>query len=256
MSIAEQIPADPSGSGRAALVTGGSSGIGLAIARALAGEGYALTVAARGRERLEGAVAALRGDGIAVRGTVADVSRESDVVRLLAGHREEWGRLDVLVNSAAVGALGRVDSLDAAQVDEQLAVNVRGLAIVTREALPLLRAAAAEHGKALIVNLASLAGTTGQASASIYAATKAAVLNFTESTHREVGAEGIQCTALAPSFVDTPMTEFLRGHVPAAEMLPADDVGEAVRFLLRTSPNCHVPLLTMTRRAEASPAAL
>ena len=235
-------------------MTGGSSGIGLAVGRTLAREGYGVTLAARGGDRLDAAVEALRGEGLRAQGVVCDVSREGDVAELLARHRDAYGRLDVLVNSAGIGVLERVDAIDGAHLGEQLAVNVGGVAIVTREALALLRAAAAEHGKALIVNLASVAGTTGQASASIYAATKAAVLNFTESTHREVGAEGIQCTALAPSFVDTPMTEFLRGHIPAEEMLIPEDVGEAVRFLLRTSPNCHVPLLTLTRRAEASPA--
>ena len=105
----------------------------------------------------------------------------------------------------------------------------------------MLREAGAEHGKALIVNTASIAGKGGQGWLSIYAATKAAVINFTQATHREAGGEGVQCTALAPAFVDTPMTEFVKGQVPAEEMIQPADIGEAVRFLLRTSPQLPRP---------------
>jgi NAD(P)-dependent dehydrogenase (short-subunit alcohol dehydrogenase family) len=76
------------------------------------------------------------------------------------------------------------------------------------------------------------------------------VINFTEGAHREAGAEGVQCTALAPAFVDTPMTEFAKGQVPGEEMIRPEDIGEAVRFLLRTSRNCHVPEIVFTRPGE------
>ncbi len=76
------------------------------------------------------------------------------------------------------------------------------------------------------------------------------MINFSQSTHRETGSAGIQCTALAPGFVDTPMTEFVKGQVPAGEMIQPADLGEAVRFLLRTSPNCHVPEIVFTRPGE------
>ncbi|HEY1355435.1 MAG TPA: SDR family oxidoreductase, partial [Solirubrobacterales bacterium] len=108
----------------------------------------------------------------------------------------------------------------------------------------------AEHGKALIVNTASIAGKAGQAWLSVYAATKAAVINFTQSTHHEFGSQGIQCTALAPGFVDTPMTEFAKGQVPGEDMIRPADIAEGVRFLLRTSPNCHVPEIVFTRPSE------
>ena len=129
-----------------------------------------------------------------------------------------------------------MEEIQTKHLDMQLAVNLRALILGTREGLPLLREAGAEHGKALIVNTASIAGKGGQAWLSIYAATKAAVINFTQSTHREAGGAGIQCTALAPGFVDTAMTEFVKGQVPAEEMIQPSDLGEAVRFLLRTSP--------------------
>jgi NAD(P)-dependent dehydrogenase (short-subunit alcohol dehydrogenase family) len=178
------------------------------------------------------------------------MTEEEDVVGVFAKHRDAYGRLDVLVNNAGVGIGAPMEEIQTKYLDMQLGVNLRALIIGTREGLPMLREAGAEHGKALIVNTASIAGKSGQGWLSIYAATKAAVINFTQSTHREVGGAGIQCTALAPGFVDTPMTEFAKGQVPGEEMIRPEDIGEAVRFLLSTSPNCHVPEIVFTRPSE------
>jgi NAD(P)-dependent dehydrogenase (short-subunit alcohol dehydrogenase family) len=235
---------------KAALITGASSGIGLAIARVLGEDGYALTVSSRRAEKLEAAAEGLRGDGIEVQSVAANMTEEEDVLGVFAKHRETYGRLDVLVNNAGVGIGAPMAEIQTKYLDMQLAVNLRALILGTREGMPMLREAGAEHGKALIVNTASIAGKSGQAWLSIYAATKGAVINFTQSTHREVGGAGIQCTALAPGFVDTPMTEFAKGQVPAEEMIRPKDIGEAVRFLLRVSPNCHIPEIVFTRPGE------
>jgi NAD(P)-dependent dehydrogenase (short-subunit alcohol dehydrogenase family) len=232
------------------LITGASSGIGLAIARALGEDGYALTVSARRAEKLDASAEELRGEGIELQSISANMTDEQDVVNVFARHREAYGRLDVLVNNAGVGIGAPMEEIQTKHLDMQLGVNLRALIIGTREGLPMLRKAGSEHGKALIVNTASIAGKGGQAWLSIYAATKAAVINFTQSTHREVGSQGIQCTALAPGFVDTPMTEFAKGQVPGEEMIRPQDLGEAVRFLLRTSRNCHVPEIVFTRPGE------
>jgi NAD(P)-dependent dehydrogenase (short-subunit alcohol dehydrogenase family) len=235
---------------RAALITGASSGIGLAIARVLGGEGYRLTVAARRPEKLEAAAEGLRADGVEVQSVAANMTEEEELVGVFARHRETYGRLDVLVNNAGVGIGAPMEEIRTKFLDMQLGVNLRALIIGTREGLPLLREAGAEHGKALIVNTASIAGKAGQGWLSVYAATKAAVINFTEATHREAGAAGVQCTALAPAFVDTPMTDYAKEHVAAEEMIQPEDIGEAVRFLLRTSRNCHVPEIVFTRPGE------
>lgn len=235
---------------RAALITGASSGIGLAIARVLGEEGYALTVAARRPEKLEQAADGLRSAGYEAQSVAANMTDEEDVVGAFAKHRDAYGRLDVLVNNAGVGIGAPMEEIQTKHLDMQLGVNLRALIIGTREGLPMLRQAAAEHGKALIVNTASIAGKGGQVWLSIYAATKAAVINFTQSTHREAGGAGIQCTALAPGFVETPMTEFVQGQIPPEEMIRPEDLGEAVRFLLRTSKNCHVPEIVFTRPGE------
>jgi NAD(P)-dependent dehydrogenase (short-subunit alcohol dehydrogenase family) len=235
---------------RAALITGGSSGIGLAIARALAEDGYAITVSSRRAEKLEGAAEDLRNSGHDVLSVPANMTQEDDLTAVVEAHRERFGRCDVLVNNAGVGIGQPMHELGTKQVDIQLGVNLRAVMLMTRECLPMLREAGAEHGKALIVNTASIAGKAGQAWISVYSATKAAVIGFSQSTQREVGGQGIQVTALAPGFVDTPMTEYAREMVDQKEMIQPEDIAEGVRFLLRTSPNCVVPEIVFMRPQE------
>src|SRR5437868_7691174 len=115
---------------RAALVTGGSSGIGLAIARVLREEGYGLTLASRTAEKVEAAATELGALAVA-----ADVAREEDCERLVAAHEERYGRLDVLVNSAGIGIGARIEETTAGQWDLQHAVNLRGLFVTTRASL-------------------------------------------------------------------------------------------------------------------------
>jgi len=236
---------------RAALITGASSGIGLAIARALGEEGYSLTVSARRAEKLEGAAEGLRSDGIEVCSVAANMSSEEELQGVFAHHREAYGRLDVLVNNAGVGIGQAMDQIQTKHLDMMLAVNLRALIIGTREGLPMLREAGSEHGKALIVNTASIAGKSGQGWLSVYAATKAAVINFSQGTQKELGDAGIQCTALAPAFVDTPMTEFAKEQVAAEKMIQPEDLAQAVRFLLQTSRYCLVPEIVFTRPGES-----
>jgi NAD(P)-dependent dehydrogenase (short-subunit alcohol dehydrogenase family) len=235
---------------RAALITGGSSGIGLAIARALGEDGYGITVAARRPEKLEAAADELRGAGIEVNSFAANMADEQAVASIVESHREVFGRLDVLVNNAGVGIGEAMHELTTKYVDMQIGVNLRAVIIGTREALPLLREAGAQHAKALIVNTASIAGKSGQPWLSVYSATKAAVIGFSEATQKEVSKDGIQVTALCPGFVDTPMTDYVRDQVKAEEMIQPEDIAEAVRYLLRTSPGCLVPEIVFTRPDE------
>ena len=235
---------------RAALITGGSSGIGLAIARALGEDGYGLTVSARRPEKLEAAAEELRGAGLDVNAIPANMADEEALAGIVAAHRERFGRLDVLVNNAGVGIGEAMHEITTKYLDMQLGVNLRAVIIGTREALPLLREAGAEHGKALIVNTASIAGKSGQPWLSVYSATKAAVIGFSEATQKEVSGQGIQVTALCPGFVDTPMTEYVKDQVKAEEMIQPQDISEAVRYLLRISPGCLVPEIVFTRPDE------
>ncbi|HEX2161194.1 MAG TPA: SDR family oxidoreductase [Thermoleophilaceae bacterium] len=235
---------------RAALVTGGSSGIGLAIARALGEDGYGVTMSARRPEKLERAAETLRDDGLDVEAIAANVADEEDIVALVGRHRERFGRLDVLVNNAGVGIGGPIAEHETKKLDMQLAVNLRAVYLTTRECLPMLKEAGAEHGKALVANTASIAGKAGQGWLAAYSATKAGVVGFTQALHKEHAADGVQATALCPGFVDTAMTEWVKDNVPAEQMIQASDIAEAVRYLLRTSPACIVPELQFVRPGE------
>ena len=235
---------------RAAIVTGGSSGIGLAIARALAQDGYGVTISARRPDKLEGAKEELLSEDLDVQAVPANLVDEEEIGKLVEAHREKYGRLDVLVNNGGVGIGGEIQQLDTKHIDMQIAVNLRSYVIATREALPMLKEAGAEHGKALIVNTASIAGKQGQGWLAVYSATKAGVIGFSQATQKEVGADGIQVTALAPGFVDTPMTDWVEGQVPREEMIRPEDIAESVRFVLRTSPACLVPEIVFQRPAE------
>ncbi len=235
---------------RAALVTGASSGIGLAIARMLGEEGYGLTVAARRPAKLSEAVAGLRAAGGDVEEVAGNLTDEADIRRIVAAHRDRWGRLDVLVNNAGVGVGAAVDETVAKRIDLQLDVNLRAVILFYRECTELLRAAGAEHRNALVVNTASLSGKSGQPWLSVYSATKAAVIGWTQAMNKELNADGVKSVALCPGYVDTPMTEFVREHVKPEDMIQPEDISEAVRFLLRTSPSCVVPEIVFQRPGE------
>jgi NAD(P)-dependent dehydrogenase (short-subunit alcohol dehydrogenase family) len=234
----------------AALVTGASSGIGLAIAKVLAEEGHALTLVARRPEKLEAARAELEALGAQVIAVAANLADEQAVVDSVAAHRERWGRLDVLVNNAGVGIGQPIGELSAKYFDLQFDTNVRAAFLYYREALDLLQAAAAERGSARVVNTSSITAISPQPWLSAYSATKAAVRAMTISMNKEIGKQGIHSTALCPGFVETPMTQFAQEGIPAEEMIRPQDIAEAVRMLLRLSPNCIVPEIPFVRPGE------
>ena len=225
---------------RSALVTGGSRGIGLAIARMLAEEGFALTLAARNAERVEAAA-----EGLGALAVTADVSQEEDCERLVAEHVERHDGLDVLVNSAGIGIGGNVETLSTKHIDLQLDVNIRGLVLVTRDAIPHLRKA-----RGLVVNLASIAGTVPTPGLSIYGASKAAVISFTRSLNEELDADGVRATALCPAFVDTDMAAW--SGIPGEEMIQPEDCAEVVRLLLRLTPRARIPQVVIERVGSSS----
>ena len=224
----------------AALVTGGSSGIGLAIARMLRDDGYELTLVSRRPERVEAAAAELRAAAVA-----ANMADAEDCVRVVAEHRERFGRLDVLVNSAGVGIGGRVEELAPKHLDLQLGVNLRGLFLVTQAAIPLLRES---HG--WIVNLASIAGTLPTPGLATYGATKAAVIALTRSLNEELDADGVRAIALCPGFVDTAMAQW--SGIEPKEMIRPEDCAEVVRMCLRLSPRARIPQVVIERMGSVA----
>jgi NAD(P)-dependent dehydrogenase (short-subunit alcohol dehydrogenase family) len=236
---------------RAAIVTGASSGIGLAIAHALGEAGHGLTVAARRPDKLAAAAEELRAKGYEVEEVAANMTEEAEIQRVVARHRDRFRRLDVLVNSAGVGIGAPVAEVQAKRVDMQLDVNLRAIILFYRECAGMLRAAGAEHHNALVVNLSSISGKSGQPWLSVYSATKAAVIGFTQAMNKELAGDGIKSVALAPGFVDTPMTDFVKESIAPEEMIRPEDIAESVRFLLRLSPACVVPEIVFQRPSEA-----
>jgi NAD(P)-dependent dehydrogenase (short-subunit alcohol dehydrogenase family) len=223
-----------------ALITGGSSGIGLAIARMLREEGYELTLASRTAEKVEAAAAEVGATPIAF-----DVSKEEDCERVVREHVERAGGLDLLVNSAGIGIAARVEDAQVKHIDRQLSINLRGLVLVTRAALPHLRAA-----RGWIVNLASIAGTQPVPILPVYAATKAAVISLTHSLNADLDDDGVRAIAICPGFVDTPMAEF--AGLPSDEMIQPEDCAEVVRMCLRLSPRARVPQVVIERVGSRS----
>ncbi len=235
---------------RAAIVTGASRGIGLAIADVLGQEGFGLTITARKPDMLAATAEALRAKGYEVEAVPANLMDEEAIIGVVARHRDRFGRLDALVNSAGVGIGAAADEHQARRVDMQLAVNVRAIVLFYRESAEMLKAAGAEHRKALVVNMASIAGKSGQPWLSVYSATKFAVVGYTQAMNKELGGAGVKSVAFCPGFVDTDMTEFVKRSVPAADMIRPQDIGEAVRFLLKLSPACVVPEIVFQRPDE------
>jgi len=220
---------------QAALVSGGSSGIGLAIARMLKAEGFDLTLVSRRAERVGAAAAELGAYPV-----TANLADEQECRRAVDEHRERHGRLDVLVNSAGVGVGGQIEELAAKHLDLQLGVNLRGLFLFTQAAIPLLR-----ESRGWIVNLASIAGTIPSPGLATYGATKAAVIALTRSLNAELEAVGVRAIAICPGFVDTPMAQW--SGLEPEEMIRPEDCAEVVRMCLRLSPTARIPQVVVER---------
>jgi NAD(P)-dependent dehydrogenase (short-subunit alcohol dehydrogenase family) len=235
---------------RAAIVTGASRGIGLALAETLGEEGYGLTITARKPDTLERTADELRERGFEVEHVAANLNDEDAIREVVRRHRERFGRLDVLINNAGIGVGAPATEHQTKYIDLQLDVNLRAIVLLYRECGELLRAAGAEHHNALVVNMASIAGKSPQAWLSVYSATKAAVAAYSVSMNKELAKHGVKSVAFAPGFVDTDMTDYVKDKVPADEMLRPSDLSEALKFVLRVSPMCLIPEIVFQRPGE------
>ncbi|MEM8606652.1 MAG: SDR family NAD(P)-dependent oxidoreductase [Myxococcota bacterium] len=241
--------------GRVALVTGASSGIGLAVAEALLARGARVALSARRAQRLEDFAARYAAGSTLV--CPADLRSESEIERMFDSIRDAWGGVEILVNS---GGLGRSASLVGGSTEawrEMLEVNVLGLCICTREALSDMRRRA-DRGH--VVHISSMAAHRVPGGSGVYAATKYAVRALTEGLRQELRELGsaIRVTAISPGFVETEFAEVYHGTPDAAErtygrfkVLEAKDVAETVVHVLE-SP-AHVAIHDVLMRPTEQP---
>lgn len=222
--------------GRVAVVTGGSRGIGRAIALRLANEGADLAVVYRSNEDAASDVAEqARKAGVNCELFRADVSAPDEVQSLFKSVTETFGRLDILVNNAGLTRDNLMMRMKDAEFDEVLETNLRGTYLCTKAALrPMVRA---RWGR--IVNISSVVGLLGNAGQANYAASKAGIIGFTKSVAREVAQRGITANAIAPGYVETELTgelsekvkEQILAQVPVGRFGEPEEVAEAVAFL-------------------------
>jgi meso-butanediol dehydrogenase/(S,S)-butanediol dehydrogenase/diacetyl reductase len=250
-------------SGKIALVTGAARGIGRGIAEALAAEGVHLALADLGAAEdpavpyrlgkpadLDETVRRAEGRGVKAIPLLADVTRAADVEAMVATTVQRLGGLDILVNNAGVLVAGPAEAVTETQWDRLMAVNVKGVFLCTRAALPHLRA----RGEAAIVNVASIAGKTARAYTAAYAASKFAVIGLTQGLAQELGPANIRVNAVCPGFLRTTMwtdgvaparaqqlgvpagevfDAFVRQYAPLGREQTPADIGEAVVYLCR-----------------------
>ncbi|MEU5841599.1 SDR family oxidoreductase [Rhodococcus sp. NPDC047139] len=233
-----------------ALVTGASRGIGLGIATRLAERGYAMTISARGAERLESTAEKLREAGAKeVRAVAADLADPDAATRVVDAHREAFGTMKALILNAGVGTAGPIAEFPARRFDKTVAVNLNAPFALIQAALPLLRAEAENdpaHGSK-IVALSSITGVYAEAGLAAYGATKAALISLVETLNAEESGRGVSASALAPAYVDTDMSDWIKDKIPAENMIEVNDVVEIVDALLKLSSRAVVPRLVLSR---------
>jgi short-subunit dehydrogenase len=222
-----------------AIITGASSGIGEAAARALSSNGYRVVLAARRKERLNSLASKIREGGGEALAIPTDLRQLDQIQHLVENTLQAYNRIDVLVNSAGYGKLVWLDEQTQADIQDQLQVNLTGAIQITREVLPLM---IAQHG-GHIIHIASIASWVGLPTYSIYAATKFGLRGFLESLRRELRGTGISVTGISPGAVDTEFDQHAGVHwkttrvTPNWLLLTSDDVARQILKVIKKKKN-------------------
>jgi 3-oxoacyl-[acyl-carrier protein] reductase len=213
-------------SGKVVLITGGSKGIGLAIAHALGRLGARLSICARNAAKLNSAAEHLRKEKIEVLATPADVTQSNDIAFLLENTEKNLGPIDILINNAGIGRFGAIQKLTEEDYDQVLDTNLRSVFLLTKAVAPKM----IERGSGQIVNIASLAGKNAFPNGAVYCASKWGLLGFTKCVAEDLRGFGIRVSAICPGTV---VTEF-SPHTGRDEskMLQPEDVAHAVAAMV------------------------
>ncbi|MGW3606339.1 SDR family NAD(P)-dependent oxidoreductase [Micromonospora sp. NPDC005161] len=237
---------------RRALVTGASRGIGFGIASYLAEQGFDLVISARPSDSLEAAAKSLRGLGAEVTVAPADMGDRDEVLQLTETVQDQWSELDVLVLAAGVGTAHGIVDYPARRLDKQLNVNFGAPFLLLSHCLPLLREGARQNPTrgAKVIALSSIGGVYPEAGLSAYGASKAALSSLCQSVNLEEATHGVTATAIAPAYVDTEMSAWIRDTIPQDEMISVDDIVSIVGSLITLSRRAVVPQLVVHRASD------
>jgi NADP-dependent 3-hydroxy acid dehydrogenase YdfG len=221
--------------GKVAVITGASSGIGEATTEALAGEGAALAVAARREDRLEDLVGRIEGNGSRALAISCDVTDEEQAHDLIRRAKEEFGRVDIVVNNAGVMQLSKVEKSLSDEWRQMFDVNVLGLLYVTDEAIKVMK----EQGSGHLVNISSLASRGTRPGVGVYSGTKTAVNAISEALRQELQGHNIRVTMIEPGVVETELPdhitdeeakEGISGLVSELDPLQPKDIAAAIAY--------------------------
>lgn len=231
--------------GKVALVTGGGSGIGYAITKALLDDGIRVAICGRDERKLRKAETELENHGGNLLVMPADVSKKHEVEQWVNAAIGKFGRIDVLVNNAGVALWSDVENITDEHLDYQLNVNLRGPLYCSQVVLPYLKGQESGY----IINISSICGKSGFAGTAAYSASKFGLMALSDSLREEGAPFNIKVTAICPGFVATPMVT--DAPVPLEEMIKPEDIAKAVLFLLNLSEYAAVKEIVITRKGES-----
>jgi 3-oxoacyl-[acyl-carrier protein] reductase len=232
--------------GKAAIVTGASRGIGRCIALTLASHGCSVALAARNSSQLQTVAAEVGACGGQAMVQQCDMACEKDIVSLVDHAVARFGRLDIVVNNAGMGSFGPLADATAQQWDTVMSVNARGPFLLCRQAIPHL----AKQKPSYIVNITSVVGIKGYENQSIYSASKHAVMGWTKALAREVQKQGIRVHAICPGAVDTDMVSDARPDLDRAQLIAPQEVADVVLFLVTRTGKGVVDLVSIRREGS------
>ncbi len=236
--------------GKVAVITGASSGIGEATARLLVAEGVRVVLVARRRERIDALVAELGDAALALTADVGDAAAVADV---FAEVERRFGGLDLLFNNAGLGVNAKFEASDPADWKRMIDVNLYGVLHCTQAAIPLLRG----RPGAMISSVASVGGRYGTESWSVYSATKFAVVGFHDALRKELGSEGIRVSVIEPGAVWTEfgqnVSDAMRDRRESLDALTSEDVAQALVYAFAQPPRVLVEEILIRPVKQVSP---